>query len=140
MPNPSDKYSLKTELLLSASFSIRSSLATEGHHDLGTRLSVRLLLPHVKIDGDVRVTANLVDVLEHHSPQTDAEANTLLSLCRSLVERKNVRVLDGCVSSALARYRYFLQDQRPGGAVHWLLAGMELESLVLCTGTKRTGQ
>ena len=139
MPSPSNEYSLQTELLLNASFAIRSSLATEGHHDLGTRLSVRLLLPHVKIGGDLRITATLVDALEHHAPQTDAEANTLLALCGKLVERKNVRVLDGCVSIALSRYRHFLQDQRPGGAVHWLLTGMELESLVLCDGTKQTG-
>jgi hypothetical protein len=139
MPTPPDGFSIKTELLLNASFAIRSSLATEGHHDLGTRLAVRLLLPHVEIDADLRITANLVDTLEHHSPQTDAEANTLVSLCHKLVERKNVRVLDGCVSIALSRYQHFLRDQRPGGAVHWLLKGMELESLVLCNGTKRTG-
>jgi hypothetical protein len=139
MPTPPDGFSIKTELLLNASFAIRSSLATEGHHDLGTRLAVRLLLPHVEIDADLRITANLVDTLEHHSPQTDAEANTLVSLCHKLVERKNVRVLDGCVSIALSRYQHFLRDQRPGGAVHWLLKGMELESLVLCNGAKRTG-
>jgi hypothetical protein len=139
MPTPLDGFSIKTELLLNASFAIRSSLATEGHHDLGTRLAVRLLLPHVEIDADLRITANLVDTLEHHSPQTDAEANTLVSLCHKLVERKNVRVLDGCVSIALSRYQHFLRDQRPGGAVHWLLKGMELESLVLCNGAKRTG-
>ena len=130
---------MKTELLLNASFAIRSSLATEGHHDLSTRLSVRLLLPYVKINGDLRVTAAVAETLEHHSPQTDAEANTLLSLCHKLVERKNVRILDGCIAIVLARYRHFLHDQRPGGAVHWLLTGMELESLVLCDGSKRTG-
>ena len=75
-----------------------------------------------------------------HRRPPDAEANTLLALCRKLVERKNVRVLNGCVSIALSRYRHFLRDQRPGGAVHWLLTGMELESLVLCNGTKRTGK
>lgn len=131
MPQASDNYSLKTELLLNAAFAIHSSLGIEGHQDVGTRLTVRFLLPCIKIDSDVRITATLVNTLEHHAPKTDAEANVLLALCRKLVERKNVRVLDGCVSICLARYRYYLQDQRPGGAVHWLMVGMEFESLVL---------
>jgi Nup85 Nucleoporin len=135
----SDKYSLSLELLIGASFAIRSSLAIEGHHDLGARLAVRLLLPFMTIDSDVRITANLVNTLEHHSPSSDAEANTLLSLCRKLVERKNVRVLDGCVSICLARYQYYINESRPGGAVHWLLTGMDLESQILCDGPKRTG-
>jgi hypothetical protein len=138
MPEPSTEYSIRTELLLSAAFAIRSSFAIEGHSDIGTRLVVRLLLPHIKLDSDLRITANMVDALEHHFPQTDAEANSLLDLCRKLVERKNIRVLDGCVSVALARYRHFLGDARPGGAVHWLLTGMDMEALALY-GTKRTG-
>uniref|UniRef100_A0A7R9ZU78 Nuclear pore complex protein Nup85 n=1 Tax=Pseudo-nitzschia arenysensis TaxID=697910 RepID=A0A7R9ZU78_9STRA len=128
-----------TELLIGASSSIRSSLAVENHHDLGTRLAVRLLLPHVEIDSDLRITASLVDTLEHHSPKSDAEANSILSLCRKLIERKNVRVLDGCNSICLSRYRRYMGDRIPGGAVHWLLVGMELESLVYCGGQKRTG-
>lgn len=125
--------------MLNAAFAIQSSLGTEGHHDLGARLTVRFLLPHIKINSDPSITARLVNTLQHHSPNTDAEANSLLSLCRKLVERKNVRVLDGCVSIALSRYRHFLRDQRPGGAIHWLLTGMELESLVFCEGEKRNG-
>lgn len=137
MPQASDKYALKTELLLDAAFAIHSSLGMEGHQDLGTRLTVRFLLPCIKVDSDVRITATLVNTLEHHAPKTDAEANALLALCRTLVERKNVRVLDGCVSICLARYRHYLKDQRPGGAVHWLMVGMEFESLVLgCRKTK----
>ena len=77
-----------TELLIGASSSIRSSLAVENHHDLGTRLAVRLLLPHVEIDSALRITASLVDTLEHHSPKSDAEANSILSLCRKLIDRK----------------------------------------------------
>jgi hypothetical protein len=132
MPIPEAEDSLQTELLLNASFAIRSSLAAEGLCDLGTRLSVRLLLPYVQLGGDEQITATVGETLEHHTPQSDAEARTLLSLCRGLVERKNVRVLDGCVSITLSRYRHYMEDQRPGGAVHWLLTGMELESLVLC--------
>eukprot|EP00980_Cylindrotheca_fusiformis_P028614 scaffold22620_cov131-Cylindrotheca_fusiformis.AAC.9 len=143
LPQASDKYDLKTELLLDAAFAIHSSLGMEGHDDLGTRLTVRFLLPYIKVDSDVRITATLVNTIEHHSPKTDAEANALLALCRSLVERKNVRILDACVSICLARYRYYLQDQRPGGAVHWLMVGMEFESLVLGNpkknGSKKDG-
>jgi hypothetical protein len=132
MPTDTESHSRQMELLLNAAFAIRSSEAAEGHHDLGTRLAIRMLLPYAKPDGDSRVTATIGEILEHHTPESDAEARTLLSLCRSLVERKSVRVLDGCVSVALSRYRYYLADQRPGGAVHWLVTGMELESLVLC--------
>jgi len=125
------KSSRKTELLLNAAMAIRSSLAAENKHDLGTRLAVRLLVPHIQVDSDVRITAALVDALEHCCPQSDVEANMLIALCRPLVGRKNIRVLDGCVSIALARYHHFLSDERPGGAIHWLLIGMELESFVL---------
>lgn len=139
LTNVSDKYSLNLELLIGASFAIRSSLAIEGHHDLGSRLAVRMLLPFITIDSDVRITANLANILEHHFPNSDAEANSLLVLCQKLVERKNVRVLDGCVSICLARYQHYLNENRPGGAVHWLLTGMDLEALVLCDGPKRSG-
>ena len=76
--------------------------------------------------------------MEHHFPQTDAEATSLLELCNKLVARKNIRVLDGCISIVLARYRHFLADERPGGAVYWLLVGMGLEAKVLL-GEKRSG-
>lgn len=99
---------------------------------------VRLLLPHIKLESDLRITATMVDAMEHHYPQTDEEASALLEMCRKLVERKNIRVLDGCISIVLARYRYFLADGRPGGAVHWLLVGIELEAKALF-GDKRTG-
>jgi hypothetical protein len=61
------------------------------------------------------------------------EVRNLLSLCRELVERKSVRVLDGCVSLVLSRYRNYMEQRRPGGALHWLLVGIEMESLV-CLG------
>jgi hypothetical protein len=139
MLDPSDNYSVKSELLFNGAFALRSSLATEGQHDLGARLSVRLLVPYVKTGDDVEIAAAIVNTLEHHSPETDAEANTILQLCLKLVERKNVRILEGCISIVLARYRHFRSDQRPAGAVHWLLKGIELESMVLCDGPQRTG-
>lgn len=136
----SNENSLTTKLLLNGAFAVRASLATEGKHDLGTLLTVRLLVPYIKSGEDVEIAAALENTLEHHAPEDDAEANTILSLCRNLVERKNVRVLDGCVCIILARYRYFLRDGRPGGAVHWLTAGIDFESQVLCDGPKRSGQ
>lgn len=139
MPETDTEYSLQTELLLGAAFALRASLATEGQHDLATRLTVRLLLPHIRTDSDVRITATMADTLSHYLPQTDAEAKALIALCHGLVERKNIRVADGCVSIALARYRHFLAEQRPGGAVYWLMQGMELESWGLCDGPSRTG-
>mmetsp|Transcript_15178 Transcript_15178/g.35174 ORF Transcript_15178/g.35174 Transcript_15178/m.35174 type:complete len:892 (+) Transcript_15178:74-2749(+) len=132
-------YNMATELLLEASSATRTSLATEGYFDLGTRLAVRLLLPHIEIDSDTRITATLVNALDHHSPKSDGEAKSLLALCRNLIERKNIRVLDGCVSICLARYIHYIGKRIPGGAVHWLLTGMHLESLVLCEGPKRSG-
>jgi len=139
LQNYSETFNFNTELLIGASSAIRSSLATEGYYDLGTRLAVRLLLPHIEIDSELRITATFVDALEHHSPKTDAEANILLSLCRNLVERKNVRVLDGCTSICLARHLFYIRKATPGGAVHWLLTGMDFESLILCEGPKRSG-
>jgi len=139
LQNPSETFDFNTEMLIGASSAIRSSLATEGYYDLGTRLAVRLLLPHIEIDSDLRITATLVDTLEHHSPKTDSEANLLLSLCRNLVERKNIRVLDGCASICLARHLFYIDKATPGGAVHWLLMGVDFESLVLCDGPKRSG-
>lgn len=58
------------------------------------------------------------------------EAENLISLCRRLVEKKSILVLEGCVSLALSRYRKYIKEDRPGGAVHWLLVGMELEAIV----------
>jgi len=137
---PSDNYNLETELLIEASSAIRSSLATVGCHDLGTRITVRLLLPSIAIDSDLRITATLVDTLEHHSPKSDAGARNLLSLCHKLVLRKNVRILDGCSSICIARYLHYVKDGCPGAAVHWLLNGIGIESQVLCCeGQKVSG-
>lgn len=131
--------SLTVANTMHATSAITSSLALEGVRDLGARLAVRLLLPLIKIGSDIQYTAALVDTLEHHSPSSDVDAESLLALCRKLVERKNVRVLDGCDSICLARYLHYKKEERPGGAVFWLLTGIELESLVLCDGPMRSG-
>jgi hypothetical protein len=131
---------LLTDLLIDAASAIRSSLSSEGRDDLGVRLVVQLLLPYVsKVGCDVRMTANMVDAIEHHSPNSDTEAKDLLSLCHNLVERKNVRVLDACSSICLARHAHYLREQQPAGATFWLAKGMHYESLVLCDGHSQNG-
>lgn len=127
---PPNYASRKIECLCEAAAAIRSSLA-ESNPGVGTRLAVRLLLPYAAQKGNTPIVATITDILEHHSPQTDAEARTLMSLCRPLVEQKSVRILDGCVSIVLQRYRSYVGRQRPGGGIPWLLAGIELESLIL---------
>jgi hypothetical protein len=131
MPQASEKYNLQTELLLDTAFAIHSSLVSEGHADLATRLAVRFLLPQVEPKRDVRIAASLTNILEHYAPKTDPEANALLELLREKVERKNIRLLDGCVSICTSRYLSYRNEHRPGGAAHWLLVGMEFESLIL---------
>lgn len=131
-------YCIQTELLLSASQAILSSL-TSSQVGIGVRLSTRLLLPHATPDGNVRVTATLGETLERYAPPSDAETRSLLSLCRPLVERKSVRVLDGCVSLILSRYRHCVAAKRPGGAVHWLLRGIDFEKLVYADDSNENG-
>lgn len=130
-PDPSS-FSFQTELLLSASEALLSSLSSS-EPDLGARLSTQLLLPFATPSGDVRITATLGETLERHGPSTDAEARELLDICRDLVGRKSRRVLDGCVNMILFRYQHYLTEQRFGGAVHWLLKGIELEALLFAT-------
>lgn len=120
----------RIDFLEAGAFAITSSLANKSR-DVGAKLAVRLLLPFAKPGSDyIRIVATLAETLERHAPGSDSEARNLLDLCRPLVERKSVRVLDGCVSLVLSRYRHYLEEQRPGGALHWLLVGIELESLV----------
>lgn len=127
-----------------ASFAVEAEVASkdptvsQDQRDVGARLAVQLLLPFIKVGSSVRYTATLVDILEHHFPESDIEANNLLSLCQRLVERKNIRVLDGCDSICLARYLHYKNENKAGAAVRWLVKGIELEALLLC-GPNRTG-
>jgi hypothetical protein len=127
---PPNYASRKIECLCEASAAILSSLA-DSNPGVGTRLAVRLLLPYAAQQGNTPIVATITDILDHHAPQTDAEARSLLTLCRPLVEQQSVRVLDGCVSIVLHRYRSYVHRQIPGGGIPWLLTGIEFESLVL---------
>jgi hypothetical protein len=140
----------KKECTIHAASAIWSSFAAEAEsaaktpdaprdqRDVGARLVARLLLPFIQVGSDVRYTATLVNILEHHFPENDVEANNLLSFCQKLVERKNVRVLDGCDSICLSRYLHYKKNNNPGDAVRWLVKGIEMEALLLC-GLERTG-
>jgi hypothetical protein len=132
---PSNYASRKIECLCEASAAILSSLA-DSNPGVGTRLAIRLLLPYAAQKGNTPIVATITDILDHHAPQTDAEARSLLTLCRPLVEQKSVRVLDGCVSIILHRYRSYVSRQIPGGGITWLLTGIEFESLVLAALTQ----
>lgn len=124
LPNP-----LQIDLLKAAAFAITSSLGRK-HCDTAAQLVVRLLLPFAKPKGDPSIVATLGSTLEHHTPGSDVEASNLIALCKRLVEKKSILVLEGCVSLALSRHRKYMKEERPGGAVHWLLVGMELEALL----------
>mmetsp|Transcript_17544 Transcript_17544/g.23043 ORF Transcript_17544/g.23043 Transcript_17544/m.23043 type:complete len:299 (+) Transcript_17544:3-899(+) len=50
-----------------------------------------------------------------------------------------MRVLDGCVGLCLSRYKYYMADQRPGGAIHWMLKGVELERLIYSANASSDG-
>lgn len=132
---PPNYASRKIECLCEASAAILSSLA-DSNPGVGTRLAVRLLLPYAAQEGNTPIVATITDILDHHAPQTDAEARSLLILCRPLVEQKSVRVLDGCVSIILHRYRSYVDRQIPGGGIPWLLTGIEFESFVLAALTQ----
>ena len=138
MTNSTDNsIDLPVELLLNAVFSLRASFSVEeGQEDVGTQLSVRMLLPHIRPRADPRLAAMLADTLEHHTPKSDAEADALLLLCSDFVERKSVQALDGCISVVLSRYQHYEKEQRPAGAINWLLKGIELEALLYCDQSK----
>lgn len=90
------------------------------------------LVPLQEQDNKVVVISTIANILEHHAPDTNSDARTLLSLCRPLVEEhKSSRILDGCVSLVLYRFREHIRQRRPGEGMHWLVIGLEMESLIL---------
>lgn len=128
---PESTKELQTQLLCSASDALLSSHAT--NPDVGMRLVALLLVPYCSSRTDLHITATLANALEHHAPQQDAAAHSLLDLLRPLVEKKKaVRILDGCVSVIVARYRYYYYDKHDyKKAMDWLVTGNDLEALLL---------
>jgi len=103
-----------------------------GRGSIGTTLATRLLLPYAR-KGDRVVVAAMASMLDRYFPESDADAENLIALCRPLLEMKSVHMLDGCTSVVLCRYRYHLSRMNVGEAMAWLLKGVELEELVLST-------
>jgi len=73
----------------------------------------------------------MAELLSHHAPTTDTEAEGLLNLCQGLVRLKSRRVLDGCISMVLSRVQHYQKQRQPWSAVHWMLRGLETELLFL---------
>ena len=57
--------------------------------------------------------------------------NNLIALCRPLINRQSVEVLDGCCALVLARHSYYMELEQYGDAVHWLRRGIDLEAVLL---------
>lgn len=118
---PESAKDLQLELLLAASDAILSS--HDKDFSVGMRLNALLLVPHCTKD-NVRIVATLAESLARFSPQTDAAAHVVLDLVKpSVTERKSTRILDGCVSMVVGRYR----QAEPHKAMEWLLVGKALE-------------
>jgi len=132
-------YDLQTHLLLEASSSILSSFAAQSQHDVGVRLSARLILPYATPD-NVRVAATLAETLGRHAPRSDAETRDLLTLCEDLIVRGSVRVADACDSLCYCRYQHHADVGKAGGAAHWLLTGAEIWTSVRSTLDEAKGK
>jgi hypothetical protein len=118
----------KTEFLSEAAYAIVSSLADR---NLGTPLAVQLLLPYAVREGTIEIVSAIADLVERYVPGSDAEAIEIMSLCRPLVDMKSIQVLDACSSIALCRYRQHSAKEQVRDAVHWLIAGIDLEDKLL---------
>ncbi len=140
MVQASEKYNLQNRIAAECSFFAHFFLGVRGTPRFGLKIDCAISfainhLPSITPKADVKIAAFLTNRLEHYAPQTDAEANALLELLRDKVQRQNVRLLDGCVSICLARYLHYKnKEERPGGAVHWLVTGMAMESLIYSSG------
>mmetsp|Transcript_4616 Transcript_4616/g.7689 ORF Transcript_4616/g.7689 Transcript_4616/m.7689 type:complete len:784 (+) Transcript_4616:80-2431(+) len=133
---PESARELQTQLLCSAADALLSSHAAT-NPDVGMRLAALLLVPHCSASTGhgLRITATLANAMEHHAPQQDAAAHALLELVRPLVEtKKSRRILDGCVSVVVARYRHYYQPCAAGDykkAMEWLVTGKAFEESLL---------
>jgi len=137
-----ESFNIQTELLLLASHSIPSSFSTQNHSEVGVRLATRLLLPFAfpptpsfsskKDDSSfLRITHQLATILDTHMPNNDADTKHLLKLVTPLIVKHGSKVmLDACENLIRCRFQYYMKDNRPGGAIYWLLRGMELNALL----------
>lgn len=127
---PREAGSRRAEFLCEAASAIVASLTDESRVDVGARLATQLLVPHICPGCDPTITASLVSILDHYSPRSDSAARSVLELCRAIVEKKSMQLLDGCSSIILQRFQHYMRIGRPGGAMHWVMEGIDMESLV----------
>jgi hypothetical protein len=120
-----EDYDLHTELLLHASSSIISSFASQFHHHIGIHISTRLLLPYADPDNN-RVNAQLSEHLSHHYPKSDDDADSLISLCRPLIDLGSRRLLDACELFTSCRAQYHERTGQMKTTAFWLLKGINL--------------
>jgi hypothetical protein len=124
---PSSESERKIDFLCEAAWAIQSSL---DNRDMGVQLAVRLLLPYAMTDERLRETVG--QLLDHYSPSTEQYARTLVVLCRPLIERSSMQIMQACTSVLLELYRRQMKDARNvESAVLTLVDGTELEALVL---------
>jgi len=120
-------FDIETELFLAASSAILSSFAMQNHNEVGVRLSSRLLHPHV-IPENVRVTAEVAEMLCRHWPKSDAETQSLLEACKDAVSRGSRRMLDACDSLGFSRSTHYNRTGDVEKSVQFLLRGIEYAS------------
>ena len=136
----STSVNIQTELLVAAAEAILSSFAVQEQSNVGVRAAVRLLLPHAppkRIDGEVvyepRISATIAVAISHRFPDSDAEARDLFHLCENAIRLGSVRIADACESLAFSRASFHRTNDNLHWQVHFLLRGMEIQSIQLPT-------
>ena len=69
--------------------------------------------------------------MEHYAPSSEGHAKTVINLCRPLIERKSLQILDACTTVLLALHRSLLDKTENQKAVLILMEGLSLEAIVL---------
>lgn len=123
-----DYSDLKIQYLCEAASAIITSLVHAKPSGIG--LAIRLLLPYAIKEGNREVVTNIALMMEHHWPDGDGEATSLLQLVRPVLEMKSARVLDGCCSQVLGCYSRHVAAGRHADATHWLVKGIECEKVL----------
>jgi len=115
--------------LVESAAAIVSSLAGDPL-DIGVQSAVRLLMPYAERGESPELVAMIASVLYHYAPSSDQCARTMISLCKPLVERKSMQVLEGCTDVLLCLYRDHTENDDAYMGTVILLDGIELEALV----------
>lgn len=126
-----DSYTIegKCSALCEAASSIVSSYS-DSNPDLGIQFAVRLLKPIAMRGGCPELLGRIGSILLHYCPSTDQFGRTLISLCRPLVVKKSVEVLEGCCDIFYCLFRKHMDRGEGCLGTAFLLDGIELESLI----------